>query len=102
MIHKVQLPLVTPFSKVTMPKGWKPLAVQIQGADMPTLWIQFEPQPTGEFDEVHLELETFMWVGTGTGDDDRIKGEYLGTVQVRGFVWHLFRVLEYPKGSTSG
>lgn len=57
------------------------LDVQLQGVDI-TLWFQVDPR-------IQKETRNFLIVGTGHPFDGN---SYLGTVQERQFVWHIFEV----------
>ena len=63
-----------------MPKDAEILCVQIQGG-FPRLWVKVDT----EKDEI---FRAFRFYGTGS---DIFRDEiYIGTVQLDGFVWHLF------------
>jgi hypothetical protein len=70
---------------ISVPANAKALTVQMQlngGDEIPTVWMQVDPDaPTGP--------RTFTIVGTGHPVPDNA-GEYLGTVQELGFVWHVY------------
>lgn len=65
-----------------IPRGAKPLTVQLQNG-IPYVWVQVQP---GEEKVVHR----FYIMGTGCPHDSNKIGEYVGTWQKDGFVWHLF------------
>ncbi len=59
-----------------------PLCIQLQG-NVPTLWMLVNPAATIR------EEWTINLFGTGHRINDEA-GEYIGTVQREGFVWHYF------------
>lgn len=72
---------------IQMPKGAHPLSVQMQGNTI-TLWAMVNTEHPMEDREIRI-------VGTGREADSR--DHYLGTVQVDGFIWHIFEHYEKPK-----
>ncbi len=76
---------VEAFQKIDMPKGAEVLTVQPQG-DQACIWAILNPKaattPRG------------FWI-YGTGHDiepemEKHLGRYVGTFQIRGYVWHVF------------
>lgn len=80
---------------VAMAAGAEILRVDMQHGQI-TLWASV---PLGE-DGTHLGQEARMFQLVATGerfDDTDLK--YLGTAVDRGFVWHLYEILERRKGA---
>lgn len=65
-----------------MPPGAVILTVQLQD-QIPTLWAIVNP------DEASSEARTFCIYGTGADLPEKAE-RYIGTVQLNGFVWHVF------------
>ena len=81
VIYKYELE-VADWQDVKMPLGGEILSIQLQGAK-PTIWVKLAPhQPVGE--------RRLRIVGTGHSFVDALIGDYVGTIQSDGFVWHLF------------
>lgn len=76
---------------LSLPKRASILNFQIQGGVF-TLWalvdITLDPSQWGEDD---YEVRQFEIIGTGW-DTKRRSFEYIGTVQDKAFVWHMFEV----------
>lgn len=70
-----------PFT-VQIPRGAKPLALQVQHG-VPTVWWMCSK-------EEPVEARKLIVLGTGWGFDSTTVGKYLGTWQDAPFVWHLF------------
>lgn len=79
-------------TKVEFPRECRFLTVQMQG-DVPCVWAVVEPEGSPS---VKWSL---YWVGTGhefpyvegaAQDIDDARADYIGTVQIREFVFHLF------------
>jgi hypothetical protein len=71
--------------KVIMPKGAKVLSVQNQGDEI-TLWALVDP------DEAFAESRFFAIVGTGQNFPYAANMQFIGTVQVGSYVFHVFEV----------
>jgi hypothetical protein len=68
---------------VVMPQGAKILSVQIQNG-VPTIWAMVVT-------EMKTEERVLKCYGTGHEIDTfAIQGKHLATLQVNGFVWHIF------------
>lgn len=68
-----------------MPENARILSFQMQG-DVPTLWAYVDPL-------ARRTSRSFRIVGTGNEVPPECNFEsYIGTVQDRGYVWHLFEV----------
>lgn len=67
--------------KVLVRVGAEPLTVQMQDG-RPCLWMRV---PTDVYD---YQAHRFYWVGTG--QECPFPSAYVGTVQLDGYVWHLF------------
>jgi len=83
-IYKYPLTKLTPYIKIEMPLDAKILCFQMQGL-MPTIWA---------FVETNNKISTRYFTINNTGWDmtsDQVDC-YVGTIQVDGFVWHLFEV----------
>lgn len=80
-IHKYTLQ-ITDRQQVTMPKGAVMLCVQVQSGRL-CLWAQVDP------DEKRQEHREIVIYGTGHPMPD-CPGDYIGTGQVSGFVWHVY------------
>jgi hypothetical protein len=84
-IWKFPVPLdVRP--RLWMPKGAKVLTFQVQGGKL-CVWAEVDTEATTEtrYFAVH---GTGMEMPNGTADSD----VYVGTVQISGFVWHLYEL----------
>lgn len=84
---------ITQFGEVTlsMPVGARLLTCQLQRG-VPTLWALVDATP-GPRENRTVQL-------FGTGHDIPRTADYIGTVQVSTFVWHLFEVTEGLHGAT--
>lgn len=76
-----------------LPVGAKVLSLQVQN-EKPCIWVM------GNFKEFQKEEERkFAFAGTGhqlpedSENPDNYKLEYIGTIQMGIFVWHLFEVI---------
>jgi hypothetical protein len=68
---------------VVMPQGAKILSVQMQNG-VPTIWAMVVT-------ESKMKERTLRCYGTGHElDTFAIQGTYLATLQINGFVWHIF------------
>lgn len=86
IIYKETLELTTRQVK-KLPKNARILSVQIQNNEI-TFWYLFESVFKSD-----LEEKTFYIYGTGS-DDISYNLEYVGTVQLNTFVWHIFTKIE--------
>ena len=80
-IHKYPLPLMASFEIGSRP-GAEPLTVQMQDG-RPCLWMRVPVVVRGDY-----QVHRFYWVGTG--QECPFPSTYVGTVQLDGYVWHLF------------
>ena len=82
-IWKYPVPITDSFT-LALPQGARPLAFQVQGTT-PTLWCLVDPT---------AELVKRIFRVCGTGNPIEFDGlgreRHLGTIQLDGFVWHLF------------
>jgi hypothetical protein len=76
---------ITDRQTITVPMFHKILTVQMQNG-VPTVWVLVDP----ETEEIQVE---FTIVGTGNPTDVSAC-DYVGSVQERGFVWHVFSRLK--------
>lgn len=67
---------------VKMPKDAKILTVQMQG-DNPTLWALVDEKAEKEYRKIRI-------IGTGHPIPDADSLTYIGTIQERMFLWHVF------------
>lgn len=68
---------------IRLPSPQKFLSVQYQGNDL-CVWYEVNGSPSSDdFDDIE-----FIIAGTGHAAPD--KSQYLGTVQQRAFVWHIY------------
>ena len=82
LMHKYPLPFSTlDVVRVTMPCAAVVRTVQMQ-AGMITLWAEHEAGMP------HNEERRFAIVGTGVRFPERMT--YVGTVQARDYVWHIY------------
>ncbi len=81
VIWKFEIP-VTDWPTVEMPVGAEALHVGTQDRRL-LLWAKVDC-------EARRERRQFAVIGTGNQMPERGVGEYIGTVQVGGFVWHVF------------
>ncbi|TDH35699.1 hypothetical protein E2A64_10185 [Pseudohoeflea suaedae] len=67
---------------VRMPVGAEILSLQVQDG-VPTIWAKVAP---------HQQEATRRFVVLATGETfvDALIGYYIGTIQLDGFVWHIF------------
>jgi hypothetical protein len=70
---------------VELPVGAKILCVQAQG-DVPTVWAEVLTV------ETKTETRLFQMQGTGWSFSDYGHHEYIGTVQIDGYVWHFYEI----------
>ena len=68
--------------ELMLPMGSRFLSVQEQGG-VPTLWLLVKPSAP-------LIGQGFRIIGTGWEIPSLPTGNFLGTVQISGFVWHIF------------
>lgn len=68
-------------TELHMPVGAEILCVQVQG-DVPTIWAKVDPSAPEESRTIYV-------VGTGHLVPD-LAGDYIGTIQLKGLVWHFF------------
>lgn len=84
VIWKYKLHL-TEFQEVSMPQGAKILSVQVQD-DQICFWVILKDEAYAKYEE-----KQFLIVGTGTAMPTDMQGwQYIATVQIRPFVWHVF------------
>lgn len=81
IIYKYPLEVISS-QIVRLPEGAVPLSVGMQGARI-VLWAQSDQSPLVTSREIRL-------VGTGLPFSFETAHTFLGTVQERGFVWHIF------------
>lgn len=79
-ILKFEIPLIEDKFTLNLPARWRFLSFQVQDRK-PMIWIG------GDFDKEKVEVQ-FQIVGTG--DEMPENSDYLGTIQMPPFVWHLF------------
>lgn len=80
-IFKYEIDL-TPYQLLKLPEGFKPLSVQMQN-DRIMLWAEVDTgAPVKQF--------PFWMFGTGHEIPPVGVGDYIGTVQMGNFVWHLY------------
>jgi len=73
--------LTQPRTEACLPAGAQPLAVQMQDG-WPTVWALVD---------IEAPAANYMLTLYATGEElPDGPGRYVGTVQDRGFVWHLF------------
>jgi hypothetical protein len=86
-IWKFEVALVSP-QQVPMPNGTEILTVQTQG-ETGCLWALVDTEADS------TDMRTFEVFGTGQiiHEDMGIERKYIGTFQVRPFVWHVFERL---------
>lgn len=80
-IYKYNLDL-TERQTLNLPKGRKFLDVQVQNGKI-VIWLLVDPN-------AELIGQQFRIIGTGQRLNSIPTGQYLGTVQLDSFVWHLF------------
>lgn len=85
VIHKYPIPLAT-VSRIDLPIDAFILTVQVQG-NGPVMWAQVNPAN-------ELRPRTVYVIGTGHTVRDE-HADYVGTVQIDGFVWHIYITPEY-------
>lgn len=82
-----KFPLEVPDEQVLMvPKGAKPLTVQLQ-AGVPCLWCEVDSAQN------YTRLNIFIY---GTGDTVKEGAQYIGTYQTMGgeLIWHVYAAFE--------
>ena len=85
VIHKFTLPLVGDESVISMPQYARVLSVQDQGGELRVWALVDVCNP--------LVSHLFQIVGTGReveGFGHTLLGDYLSTVQMGAYVWHIF------------
>lgn len=83
VIHKVKLEAARVREQtIPLPINARILDIQCQLGDV-CLWYAFNPA------EVHLRRMQFTTIGTGREYPETV-GDYIGTVQDNGYVWHIF------------
>lgn len=78
---------VNDFQVVQLPQDFKILHLGVQQG-VPTIWYEC----TTEMPLVDLDIYCF---GTGYRMNYRPPMDYIGTVQIDGFVWHYYRAVTY-------
>lgn len=81
MIGKIQLPLSLIIT-LDFPSDYKILSLQVQN-EMPCLWL------IGDF--VNTQKETIRVFPTGGFSRGFRNRDYIGTIQLQGYVWHYFK-----------
>lgn len=81
VIHKYVLPL-TDESKIRMATHGKVLCVQVQNGNL-MIWVNI----TGSNE---ISYRTFRVIGTDNHYEYSHNWDYIGTVQLNGFVWNVF------------
>lgn len=91
-IWKYHLDITSDAQSVEMPKDAQIISVQNQGCRI-TMWAIVNPA-------ADKEVRQFRIWGTGWQIDDYHLDlcDFVGTVQIEGFVWHVFEYLEPRKG----
>lgn len=84
-IFKYPIPITDEFV-IEMPAMHQPLKVGIQASE-PVLWAMVNSHT----ESVNV---TFRIFGTGHEIENPDKLQYISTFQLRGLVWHLFKVLD--------
>ena len=74
--------IVDEYFSLELPIGAKILTVDAQD-NCPYLWVLVNPENISE-------TRRFRFAGTGHNIIE--DGDYIGTVQIRGFVWHIFEI----------
>jgi len=96
-VYKYKVP-ITDEPAIQMPAGAVPLTFQVQRSE-PMLWCLVDP-------DADLEWRQFVMrgtgqpvpeaVGVGPHPDGRVATvTHIGTIQLRGYVWHLFEPWGY-------
>ena len=80
IIYKYNIPMESEF-EIELPTHRKILSFQVQN-NLPQLWALVDPDTPKERVAFHL-------FGTGILIQEWI-GNYIGTIQLHGYVWHLF------------
>lgn len=80
IIYKYSVPMEDEF-EIKMPEHSKILSFQVQN-EQPMLWALVDP-------DTPTVLKQFHIFGTGNPIKAWI-GNYIGTIQLHGYVWHLF------------
>lgn len=86
VIHKYQL-VICEEQIITLPAGYQILSVQEQG-DHICMWAVVDPYNSAPGTAI---INIF---GTGYAINDDIERQFIGTVQIRGLVWHIFEQLQ--------
>jgi hypothetical protein len=76
---------------ITASQTGKILSLQVQG-DAVCLWIEVDVEKTASREERRFELFGTGWVIRPSEGHRRL---YIGTVQINGFVWHVFELVTY-------
>jgi hypothetical protein len=83
-IYKYEIPISDELVNLEMPRNYEFLSVQNQN-DKCVLWAEIDT-------EQRLSKETFWVVGTGHDMNKYYSASYLGTVQIRELVWHIYKI----------
>lgn len=79
IIYKYPVPIADKFT-LEIPWGYRILSFQVQNGQ-PFIWVQVDPEHSNK-------VITFHLIGTG---QPHVLYNYVGTIQLDGFVWHLFK-----------
>lgn len=80
-----KFPAQFPLTVLDLPLNATVLSFQVQG-ETPVIWV------LGDFDQPYRENREFIYVGTGHELPEQ-NLDFIGTIQVDVFVWHLFEIL---------
>lgn len=81
-IHKYIVPVIDTATVIKLKADYTILSIQNQGGNI-TLWVS-----ESDSSELHNIEVSFFVIGTGGSLIENT--EYLGTVQVNQYVWHVF------------
>jgi len=87
IIYKYPLP-IKQFIQLAMPVDSEILTFQVQNEN-PVLWAKHKDLKS------EWAIRHFTFIGTGNEYDQESGHVYIGTIQLKGFVWHLFEIVTY-------
>ncbi len=87
-IHKIKIS-ITDTQVITLPRLFRHIDIQVQDGGI-VMWYAWEElfQNTGKKDVITLHI-----FGTGDPIEALVNMEHMKTVQLNGFVWHIYKKL---------
>lgn len=75
----------TSVQEIVMPKLHRILSIQLQNGEI-TMWVEVNKQSHGEVCRIEM-------LATGENFPLNYKGNYIGTIQKRNYVWHYYEIV---------